>query len=164
MVSVFDCVSEFLIQLVKEDPKAFRAIYAGECKSTVLNSTPTLEYLADGYLAKMEGNYDEAIRLLETYIDTTGTNQDNFGGAVAECYRLKKDYKRAIEYCNESLKAQPYEGTILLELAHIYHATGNDKKALEIIDKIKTKVWYASDERFMSYRKLLDLEELIKSS
>ncbi len=159
----YNCVADFILTLVAEDKDAFLQAYSDPCKSLITNGTPTLSYLADGYIAKMEGNYADAIRLLETYIDTTGQDSDMFGGWVAECYRLNKQYDEAVNYCKNSLKAHPSEATILYELARSYHEMGRSKEALDIIKDIKTKIYMNSDENFGPYKRLIEFEKELTS-
>ena len=86
--------------------------------------------------------------MFETYIDTTESNRDNFGGWIAELHRLNGDNKEAIRYCIESLALNPYEGTFLLELSKAYIADGQTKKAKEAYTILKTKVWNKAEPKY----------------
>lgn len=162
-LSTFDCVADFIGTLVKEDKDGFAEAYSGFCKDIILRGTPTLSYLADGFIAKMNGDYKDAIRLFETYVDTTGQNGDNFASWISECYRLDGQVKKAIEYCETTLNNVPFEGNTMVELAKAYYADGQVIKAKELVKKLKTEVWKNSDERFTLYKILLDFEAELNS-
>lgn len=162
--STYNCVADFLISMVEEDKLAFEKAYSGECKDIITRGTPTIRFLAEGYQAKMNKDYADAIRLLETYIDTTGQDKDLLGSIVAESYRMNKQYDKALEYCNNALVAHPSEATILLELAYTYASKSRNKKASDILSDIKNKIWKNSDERYIYYKKLLELEDQINES
>lgn len=163
MATSFDCVTDFLVSLVLEDVELFEEKFTGFCKDIILRGTPSMQYMAEGTYAKMKGDYDEAIRLLETYIDTTGSDADIMGSLVVESYRKKGAYDKALEYCEKALKVYPSEASILLEKAKTLMAKGNEKQALQLVKTIKTKILKNSDERFLVYKDLLDLEKSLES-
>lgn len=162
-LSMFQCVVDFIIHLSTEEKEKFKNTYSGDCKRTILTGTPTLEYLADGFVAKMDGDYKEAIRLFETYIDTTGQDGDMYVGFLAECYRLDGQIDKAIEVSQSALKTYPSEGSFLLQLAKCYADKGKEKEALDLIKKIKETVWKNSDDRYIPYKQMLDLEAELNS-
>jgi len=157
--NVFSCISDFLVSMVTEEKERFDHGTSPTCRAMLTQTSPVMEYLVKGIESKQKKEYSEAIRMFETYIDTTESNRDNFGGWIAELHRLNGDTKMSIKYCLESLKLNPFEGTFLLELAKAYHADGQDKKAREVYNKLKTQVWHKAEPEYIFYDQLKTLEE-----
>ena len=156
---VYLCVADFLTSMMNEDMEKFEKGTTPKCHAMLTQATPTMDYLIKGIENKVKKNHSEAIRFFETYIDTTESNKDNFGGLIAEQYRLNGNVKKGIEYCLESLKLNPYEGTFLLELTKSYLADGQIEKAKETLKKLKNKVWHKAEPEYIFYDDMMSLRE-----
>lgn len=157
----FSCVADFLVSMVTQDNEMYVKWNTPVCKNILTQSAPTMDYLVKGVEAKFNKEYNESIRMFETYLDTTESNRDNFGGWIAELYRLNGDNAKSIEYCLESMKLNPYEGTFLLELTKAYVAEGKIKKAKEVYAKLKNKVWNKAEPEYYYYDDLIQLGEIL---
>ena len=82
----FDCITNFIVSFISEDLDGFKANYVSPCKELLTNSNKELDFIAKGLMAKMEGNYSDAIRFIELYIDSTGTGGKEYGSMLAEAY------------------------------------------------------------------------------
>ncbi len=163
MAATFDCVTEFITSITKEDLESFKAAYQGQCKYLLKNSTPSLDYLADGLISKMEGNYDDAIRFIELYIDSSGTGGKEYGSMLAEIYRKSNQYEKAIESCNEYLQTDRADPDFLFQLAQAQFENGQIKEAKDSFKKVK-EVWKNMDEINLKYSKYKAFESTLESS
>jgi len=161
LYDIFSCIVDFLVSMVTEEKERFEHGMSPTCNAILTQSTPTMQYLVDGVKSKYKKDYTESIRMFETYLDTTESDRDNFGGWIAELHRLNGDNKASIKYCLESMELHPYEGTFLLELSKAYLADGQTKKAKEVYTKLKTKVWHKAEPEFYYYKDLEALEEAL---
>lgn len=159
----FDCVIDFIASLTKEDLDKFKDTYTAQCKNILLSGSPELDYLAQGLIAKMEGNYQDAIRFIEIYIDSTGGSGKEYGFMLAEAYRKAGNYDAAIQACADYLEmdlANPY---FLINLAHAYLDKGEMQKAKESFEKLSS-IWKNIDENSVFYNQYKELEDKLEDS
>ncbi len=147
---IVDCASGFLINMVQRNLEAFKQYYQGQCKAIVTQGSPDVAYMADGYLASMEKDYDKAITLIETYIHESGSGSAQFGSSISEQYRLKGDTDTAIKICQDYLKTYPYSTNFLHELCQAQLAAKDMDGAKETYKKLSV-MWADADPDFVSY-------------
>jgi len=154
---LFSCLLDFQIGTFSNDLKKFRRSTEEPCRSLLTQNNATFDYLLKGFEYRTDKNHSESIRYFEMYLDTTEANKDNFGGLIAEQYRLSGEYKKSIEYCLESMKLMPFEGTFLLELAKSYKEDGQIAKAKEAMETLKNKVWNKAEPEYLFYDDMMAL-------
>ncbi|NNE26044.1 MAG: tetratricopeptide repeat protein [Saprospiraceae bacterium] len=158
--TTFDCVTNFLLAIMQEDLEKFEASYQGFCKSMLLNSTPTMDYLAQGLKAKIQGEYEDAVRFIELYIDSTGVGGKEYGSMLAEVHRLNGDPESAIKACEEYLEIDPHDPNFLFELSQAQFANNQQKEAVITYKKLKP-IWSKMDPRYLSYDKYKAFEKAV---
>lgn len=96
------------------------------------NTDPrTLAYLARTYFGL--GKFPEAIHFFQRHIQKSGWNHDRFFSwtALADIYRITKDYKSSIAAAMEALQECPEFPDGYLKMADAYFDQSNWKKAIE---------------------------------
>jgi tetratricopeptide (TPR) repeat protein len=87
---------------------------------------------------------DELLRALNMFLDIYGSEEASISKAKAVsglsffglCLALvRKEYKTAIDLCRRAIELEFYNGDHYANLARVYVAAGNRKKALETITK-----------------------------
>ena len=155
-----DCVTNFILAIIKEDIQKFDESYQGFCKSMLLNSTPTLDYLVQGLKAKIQGEYEDAVRFIELYIDSTGTGGKEYGSMLAEVYRMNDNPGEAIKSCEEYLSIDPHDPNFLFELAQAQWNNGQQKEAIATYKKLKP-IWAKMDPRYIYHDRYKAFETAI---
>jgi len=156
MKPAFDCVTNFLFSLFKNDPEELKKYNQGQCKSMVYQSSPDLEYFVNGLLASMEKKHTEALENYNTFIEKSGAGGKEFGYLLAKEYRLMGQAKKAEQECQATLEIAPNNPLFLYELAEAQLAQGNETKAAESYKKLE-KSWSKAEPAFIYYEDYIDL-------
>ncbi|MBT8234479.1 MAG: tetratricopeptide repeat protein [Saprospiraceae bacterium] len=159
MHEMYICVTDFLTSMMSNDKTLYDDATTPKCRAIITSTNESIGFLMDGVEAKLDKDYNQSTKSFETFIDTTGSDKDNFGGWIAENYRLSGDPEKAIEYCLESMKLHPYEGTFLFELTKAYLEIGKTKKAKETYNKLKSTVWAKIEPGYLYYDEFISLGE-----
>jgi tetratricopeptide (TPR) repeat protein len=88
---------------------------------------------AEVYIA--ERNINGAVKLLEKYRSIEPEN-DEIAKLLGDCYAISLQFKRAIECYSFALNKDPKSEELLLRLARVSFALGNNKKALSYINAV----------------------------
>lgn len=155
---ITECITGFLVGMMKRDIEKFKNYYSGQCKAMVLQGTPSLELMADGYIASMDKDYDTAISKMEEYIKVSGSGDARMGSVLAEQYRLKGKPQKAIELCQNYLKTYPNSPGFLFELCQSQAAAMDTDGATKTYKKL-SKMWSDAHPDFIYYD---DFKELGK--
>ncbi len=94
---------------------------------------------AKSYNSYQSHNYYEAINALKELMKIDPFNISGYLNNIALCYTEMKDYKKALDYYNQSYKADTNSINALSGLADTELSLGNKSKALEIYRKILSK-------------------------
>jgi len=139
MSSYTDCIVDFVSAITEENKEALETVYTGFCKQILTNSS-SFDYLIRGWIAKLGNNNEDAIRLLETYIDSSGNASQETAYTLAELYTINGDNKKAINICEENLVSNPSNPLLLIELANALNANGQEKEANKTYELV-AKIW-----------------------
>ena len=94
---------------------------------------------AEVYIA--ERNISGAVKLLEKYRSIEPQN-DEIAKLLGDCYAITLQFKRAIECYLFALNQEPKNEELLLRLARVNFAIGNNKKALSYINAVPKNYEY----------------------
>ena len=156
MKPAFDCVTNFLYSLFKNDPEELKKYNQGQCKSIVYQSSPDLEYFVNGLLASMEKKHTVALENYNTFIEKSGAGGKEFGYMLAKEYRLMGKGEKAEQECLTALKTAPNNPLFVYELAEAQLAQGNKSKATETYNKLE-KLWSKAEPGFTYYDDYISL-------
>jgi len=159
MKSTFDCYHKFLLSLHGDDPLELQKYNQGECKKMVMQGTPNLENMVNGYLASMEGKHQEAIDNINIFIENSGSGGKEFGYLLAKEYRLLGKPDKAIEACRDFLKTSPNHPDFLFQLAMAQKAKMDIKGGQKTYNNLK-KLWKNIDSQFRYYSEFQELSKL----
>jgi len=158
----------------KENAEALeRARKANELDLTILEA-----YLVRGQAAVLQGEYQEAIKALETYIIYKPKDGVSLA-AMGECYFQLKKYEQAIAYLDRAIplldyspprhRSYLYRGLAHLELDEIDEAEYDLENAYEVLSKNfdvnigLVRVDYARGEFGNAYLKAFEAEALAET-
>lgn len=151
-----NCYSNFLISLFKNDAVEFRKHYKDDCKALVLQGSPNLQYIADGFLNSMEGKHEEAIKDIEIYIEKSGAGGREFGYMLSKEYRLLGKAEKGISLCEDFLRTNPHNAAFLFELALCQTASMDLDSAKATYKKLQ-KLWNKAEPTFSNYDEYIAL-------
>lgn len=103
-------------------------------------------YYAQGQIAELKGNYEEAIKAYLAY-DKFIPGTANASRYLASCYLQSGELKKAQEYLEEALRLYPNNPKTLYEAALFHRAKGNHETALEYCQKAND-IWKNADESY----------------
>ena len=140
---LYECATEFLMAMNLSDKETLRAYNQGECRDLLESSTPNIGIIANALQAKLDDDHEGAVRLFESYIDSTGQSTENLSIWLAEGYRMLGKYDKAIKYCDDNIKIRPGNPLLHLQLSKTKLAQGKideAKKAFEVVKKLYKKI------------------------
>ena len=156
MKPIFDCLHNFILSLYGEDLETLKKYNQGECKAMVLQGTPDMEYLINGFQLSLEGKHQQAIDNFNIFIKKSGSGGKEFGYLLAKEYRLMGQIEEAIESCQEYLKTNPNNTEFLFELA-LAQKEKNDIEGGKKTYALLSKLWKDADPQFIHYQKFQEL-------
>ena len=160
---VFECMGDFLLYLWTEDHEKLQAV-PEKCKQTVRRfGGPNFKYVIQAAELEIAGKNEEAIKVYEAYMDSTGLNTKSFGVNVLEVYRKAKRYDKALETVNALLTVDPYVDMIQLEKARILFEIGKTEEARKHYEIVMSILDHA-DENYLYLLKAKEFGKQIGSS
>ncbi|MCP5109164.1 MAG: tetratricopeptide repeat protein [bacterium] len=100
---------------------------------------------------EMRGQYAEAIKSYETQLKTAPGNEGGLRG-MGRCYRRLKEYDKAEEYIQKTLKISPFDPKSNYELGLVYLDMGDKEKALKHL-QTAVDVWKDADPVYKPARR-----------
>ena len=116
------------------------SLVAANCREALVGlwrmsrSDATSEYFSQGLAAYDAGKLDTA---LETFggVERLGSSvPPDLYRMTAEIYLSQKQYEKALDECSKAVRAEPMSFPTLYLIARIYHARGEDDKAIRALD------------------------------
>ncbi len=98
-------------------------------------------------IEKVNGNYSKAIDYLDILKKQSGIDPAHLG-FFSEIYRLNKEYEKAEKQLNASLKIDPFNATLLYELATTHYEQGKKEEAKSALQQA-LEVWQNADANYM---------------
>lgn len=134
--SMFECVTNILVSMTKQDLATFSQYYKDQCKAIALGGVPHMEGLLDGVEAKMKGDNDLALENFYASLELSGGAIENYSWWISDSYRQKADYNKSIEICEQSLKLNPQSAPDNYELLKSQLALNRTEEAKETYKKL----------------------------
>ncbi len=115
-------------------------------------------YYTKGRINELLGDYAKAIINYNKYLETNALSR-SIHSKIARCYRLMKDYRKAEEELQISLKYLPFNPSVSYEAALFYLETGEEEKGLEHLERA-VEIWKDADS---DYEKATNAKEKLSS-
>lgn len=103
-------------------------------------------YFTQAKINELLGEYQSAIDYYTRYLKTYATEYD-IHSYIARCYRHLKEFKKAEEEIQTSLKFLPFDPTVNYEAALLYLEKGDREKGTEYLEKA-VGIWKDADSDY----------------
>jgi class 3 adenylate cyclase/tetratricopeptide (TPR) repeat protein len=132
---VFECVGNYRYAQQKKQAEEFEK-WTNACEPILIQYMgENFQYLSRTSLHNLKGEYQQAVKSFETYIEKTGVSQTSLGYSISEMYRKAGQPQEAMKQMEALLSTDPYQSYWIIEQAKNYHALGEDAKAREWYEK-----------------------------
>jgi tetratricopeptide (TPR) repeat protein len=115
-------------------------VLAAECRDALVglwrmcDSDAASEYFSQGLAAYEAGQPDRALETFNSVEGLGGPVPPDLYRMTAEIYLAQQKFNMALEECRKAVRVEPRNFPALYVLARIYHAQGDDEKALKALD------------------------------
>ncbi len=155
---LINCIGNYIYAMGTENLELYEKT-PDECMGVIMQSSgKNFDLIYQAALHELKGEYVDAARGYETYLDSTGLNDKRFSTALSKVYRLSNQLDKAQTLMDRLLKNDPSQPVFLLESARIALAKGQQEKAKEFLNKT-LEIWKDADPEFRFYQDALELEE-----
>ncbi len=151
------CVAKLNYCLIVEDLEAIRKLQEQCPEAIKQGSVGAMEDLLRGYIAKMSGDYENAILALEEVIANSGSIIYIYDVALADTYRLAGKHEKALANFEKLVKNYPNVPLVFYKKAMAHRDADQPQKAVEAAEKAM-KMLEKADE---NYDILVQTKELL---
>jgi tetratricopeptide (TPR) repeat protein/tRNA A-37 threonylcarbamoyl transferase component Bud32 len=137
------------IYIAQENPDLAETALAGLEEYIQALGLEVLRPHSDHALAKIHefrGEYSEAVALYEKLLLNDPSDYSAYRG-MGRCYRLSREYDKALTNLEKVVKHRPYNGLNNYELSLIYHDMGRSKDAISRLERALV-VWANADPEY----------------
>ncbi|MGB1217330.1 MAG: tetratricopeptide repeat protein, partial [Saprospiraceae bacterium] len=140
----------------QEDYEGFSSVF-NKNKSSFQSNMPKEMYKAMlGYEQKFQGNYTEAISILEPIVENSSDWTAKYH--LYDAYYQSGQYQKGLDGFNILLERNPIDAKPLLRKSQCLHNLGKREEAKEILAKLE-HIFSNADKKYDIYQKMLVFKE-----
>ncbi|MFK7810808.1 MAG: tetratricopeptide repeat protein [Saprospiraceae bacterium] len=144
---IMKCACNLNYYLAVKDLANFN-VWDDKCREEIIKvQGPSVFLMIDAFKLEMQGDYKKAIEMMNKCIETLNVNSIDFNIPLIGMYRKDGQLQKAKELLENTMKSNPVNAKLYVEMAKIEKGLSNNAGANEWLDKA-LEVWKDADAVF----------------